>query len=240
MSEIDLSLVLACYNEEKIFLESVKDITKTLDNTKINYEVIFVDDCSKDKTMELIKLACKKDNKLRYIFHEKNKGRGGAVKTGFNAAKGVVAGFIDIDLETPAYHIPQLYQEVMENYDVVTGLRIYSFDITGIPRDISSIVYRKLAKLLINMQAKDSETGCKFFNRKKLLDLLPFTPNNGWFWDTEIIMAAYLNGYKIKEMPTLFIRKVKQKGSTVKLWTDSYEYFLRLLEYRKKLKEKTI
>ena len=236
---IDLSLVLASYNSGKFLGKSLREIEEVMDKSNLSYEIIYIDDASKDDSQETIKNICKKDpEKLRYVFHEKNQGRGAAIKTGIKAAKGEVIGYIDPDLETPAYYIPILTKEVKKGYDIVTGLRIYTLDPIWMHRTIASMGYRYLVRLMIKMKFKDSESGCKFFNREKILKILPYTPSNGWFWDTEIMMEPYFKGYKIKEMPTLFLRRIEEKGSTLKLFKDSKEYFLKLLHYRKRLKKR--
>ena len=76
------------------------------------------------------------------------------------------------------------------------------------------------------MKFKDSESGCKFFNREKILKILPYTPSNGWFWDTEIMMEPYFKGYKIKEMPINFR---KRKYGKSKLINNPFEYGFKVM-----------
>jgi len=241
MSNLDLSLILTCYNESKILEKSVEEIREVLDKTTYTYEIIFVDDGSKDNSRELIKDICAKNPGLmRFSFHEKNKGRGQAVTTGINLAKGYVVGYVDTDLETPAYYIPEFIYNVKNKYDVVTGLRFYSFSVSHLLRLITSLGYKLLFRKLLKSPIKDSETGCKFFNREKLLDVLPLLKANHWFWDTEVMVESYKKGYKIYEMPTVFIRKIDEKGSAVNLFKDTYTYFFQLINYRKRLKKRGV
>lgn len=213
-----------------------------MSNSNISYEIIFIDDKSpSDNTAEVIKKICESNPKqLRYVLHEKNQGRGAAVMSGIYTAKGSIIGYIDPDLETPAYYIPQLTNEIKKGYDIVTGLRIYSDSPLMFHRTITSYGYRKLAKLLIGMKFKDSESGCKFFNKEKILKVLPLTKAKHWFWDTEIMMESYFQNLSIKEIPTLFTRKVNEKGSTVLIFRDTKDYFKQLIEYRKRLKERNL
>jgi len=102
--KLDLSLIIPCYFEEEVLEKSVEELLLILDNTRFSYEVIFVDDGSKDETKKIIERILAEDrgkHRLKKIFHEKNVGRGGAVNTGIRNAKGEVVGFIDIDLEVP-------------------------------------------------------------------------------------------------------------------------------------------
>jgi glycosyltransferase involved in cell wall biosynthesis len=96
----ELSLGLACYNEAEHFESSVRRIVRVLDDTRLTYEIIFVDDCSADRTPRLIQQVRNEfpDKDITTLFHAANTGRGGAVSDGFRAAKGAIVGYIDIDL----------------------------------------------------------------------------------------------------------------------------------------------
>ena len=116
----DLSLILACYNEEPIIRASVQEILEVLRDTRLDFEIIFVDDYSRDKTRviidELIALHC--DVSMSRLFHQHNTGRGGAVSDGFRIARGEIVGYIDIDLEVPARYIPVCVQAIRQRADV--------------------------------------------------------------------------------------------------------------------------
>jgi glycosyltransferase involved in cell wall biosynthesis len=101
---LDSSLVLVCYNEEAILENNVRQTFQILDQTTFSYEILFVDDCSRDRTRELIDRVIREnpERRLTRIFHEKNKGRGSTVADGMRAASGEIGGYIDLDLEVHA------------------------------------------------------------------------------------------------------------------------------------------
>ena len=123
--ELDLSLIIACYNETECLTESVQEIVETLDQTRYSYELIFIDDCSQDNTREIIDLVISQypDKSFRKIFHEQNKGRGGTITEGILDARGQVVGYIDIDLETHARYIPSCIAAVKGGCDVAIARR---------------------------------------------------------------------------------------------------------------------
>ena len=82
---MDLSLVIPCYNEAPHLRESVAALREVLDASRWDYEIVLVDDGSSDGTRPLIEELCAVTPRCRYIFHERNLGRGGAFKTGFRA-----------------------------------------------------------------------------------------------------------------------------------------------------------
>ena len=108
---VDLSLVIACYNEGEHLEASVAELFAAMDVTTIRYEAIFVDDCSRDDTREQIGRIIERypDKAIRRIFHQQNTGRGGAVTDGFRTARGEYTGYLDIDLEVHARYIPACY-----------------------------------------------------------------------------------------------------------------------------------
>ena len=232
----DLSIILACYNEMEILYQSVDKIVNALDNLKLNYEIIMIDDCSKDGTREELTKIEKKYPKVKTYLHEKNLGRGGTVTQGLQIAKGNVVGYLDIDLETPEWYIAPAYLLIKQGADFVLGYRIHKFELRIFIRTILSRGYNFLTRTLLKIPFKDTEAGFKFFKKEKIMPILKQTKDNGWFWDTEITARAYYSNLKIKPLPTLFIRK-PYKTSTVNIFRDSLEYFRKLLKFRRESKE---
>ena len=107
-----LSLVLACYNEAGHIRESFAEIRETLQRWGRPFEVVFVDDVSRDSTRAILQdlVAAHPDLDLRVILHDRNRGRGATVTDGFRAARGEIAGYLDVDLEVHSRYIPSLVQ----------------------------------------------------------------------------------------------------------------------------------
>lgn len=234
-NKYDLSIIVPCYNELAILKDSVSEIIRVMDQTKYLYEIIFVDDKSSDGTQEIIKEIASGRGNMRWIFHEKNYGRGQAVVDGFKIANGEIVGFLDIDLEVHAKYIPSMIMAIKDdNFDMATAYRIYLPTSTGILRHILSHCYRWLLRLVLKTPLKDTEAGFKFFNKEKVLPLLEKTRNKGWFWDTEISYFAYRDNLRTKELPCLFIRR-KDKNSTVRIFRDSITYLRDLWSFKKRI-----
>lgn len=234
--KIDLSLVIACYNEAEYLDKNIEQILKVMNTTKYTYEIIFVDDGSRDGTKDIIRRLCDNHKMMSYIFHEKNEGRGKAVSDGIKRSRGEVAGYIDVDLETHAMYIPWFVTEVLEGIDIAYARRIYKTKLGSLDRWILNRGYNFLVRNLLGLKLMDTEAGFKFFNRKKILPILEEVKDNHWFWDTEIITRSYLKGLKIIEVPTLYVRDRKKK-STVRIFKDTIYYFKRLLLFKHELKK---
>lgn len=231
---VDVSLILACYNEETIIEDSVQQICEILDNTRFSYEIIFVDDCSQDQTRQLIDQIIADNGQVRMsrIFHQRNTGRGRAVSDGFRAASGEVVGYIDIDLEVHARYIPSCVLAVKNGADISTVSRVYTFQPRLIHRYPMSKVYSWLVWHLLGVDLKDTESGFKFFKRQRLLPLLDETQSQHWFWDTEVMVRSSLKGYRIETIPGLFIKRFDKKSS-VKSFQDTLYYLRKLWHFRK-------
>jgi glycosyltransferase involved in cell wall biosynthesis len=223
----DLSLVIACYNEQKILERSVLKLREVLDNSTYSYEIIYVDDRSQDQTATIIRQLIAGHANERALFHEQNRGRGQTVTDGIQQARGMFVGFIDIDLETEAFYILPLLHELHKGADLATAWRIYKIQLRDLHRLILSKGYIWLVRKLLAIPLHDTETGCKFFRREAILPVLTEIKDRHWFWDTEIMVRSYLRGLVIQELPTLYIRKY-ETGTTVKLFRDTWRYLKNL------------
>lgn len=226
-----LSLILPCYNESGLFLESVSRIRDVLDTSNFLYEIIFVDDKSTDNTKALIQKTS-----YRAMYHTKNEGRGKTVADGIRLAKGDVVGYIDIDCEVDPVYIPAMVSLIRKKKaDVVIGKRYYRSTPKAMIREVLSRGYQWLSDVLIGTGGMDTETGYKFFSRKKILPILLKTKSNGWFWDTEIMVYAMRAGLVIVEVPVLFLRRF-DKISSVNIVKDTLEYIVLLWRFSQSLK----
>jgi glycosyltransferase involved in cell wall biosynthesis len=232
-----LSLVIACYNEEETLAASFDEIKDVLLGMKQAVEVIFVDDCSRDRTREILRTLVERtsDLPLRVILHESNRGRGATVTDGFRAARGSITGFLDVDLEVHARYIPSLVRAIERGADVATVRRIYAFQLGSLDRYLMSRGYSYLVRRLLDVNLRDTETGYKFFRRESLLPILDAISDPGWFWDTEFMVRAARAGLRIEEVPGAYIRR-DDKTSTVRGLRDSIRYFARLLAFRRSLR----
>lgn len=231
------SLIIPLYNEGPSLLNSIRTICRELNKLKKSWEIIFIEDNSSDNTRKAIKKLQPKLKKSRVIYHQNNEGRGKSVTDGINSAHGKICGYIDVDLEVSAKYIPVFIREIEKGSDLVVGKRSYEKNLASITRVLASKGYSIIVKHLLSLPIEDTETGYKFFNKSKIIEILPDVKDKRWFWDTEICARAHLKGLLISQIPVLFIRRPEKK-STVRLLPDTLEYFNRIWQFRKELSTK--
>jgi len=233
----EISVVIACYMEEGHLVDSIEQLTATLDEIGKSYELIFLEDKSTDNTAEVIRGLVDGHVNRRAIYHEQNVGRGGTVTEGFLAAKGRIVGFLDIDLEVHCRFLPSVLKAIEDGADGATAYRHYAvgWRPTALIRHILSSGYRWLFSKVFDMPFKDPETGFKFFVREKIVDVARNTQDVGWFWDSEIMILAHQAGLKLVEVPCRFERRA-DKASTVRVIHDVWAYLVAIRKFQKRQK----
>ena len=236
---IYLSVVLACFNEAEHLASSYPILLKALRKINKPFEIIFVEDSSRDNTLEIIHRLIRKypDIKTTLITHRQNLGRGKSVTDGFTKAQGLYVGYIDADLEIDPLYIKPALQK-LNQYDGIVGRRHYFFKFLLLHRFIATKIYALFVKMLFRLPVSDTESGFKFFKKEKILPVLKYARNSGWFWDTEIVFFSHKYGLKIGEIDVKY-QKNFDKTSTVKTVSDSITYFKNLVRLFLKINDQS-
>ena len=117
-----LSVVVPIFNEEKNIPKLYKELQATLPKISQQYEIIFIDDGSSDKSFTLIKALRRKNKKVKYLKFSRNFGHMSAVDAGLNATKGQKIVLMDADLQDPPSVILKMYKKSKEGFDIVYGI----------------------------------------------------------------------------------------------------------------------
>lgn len=215
---VGVSIIIPAYNEENAVREEVEAIRKVMLSNGIAHEIIVVDDCSQDNTAEQ---AAKADAKV--LRHSRNRGYGGALKTGINAAENEILVITDADGTYPAEAIPGMLEEI-QKYDMVVGARIGVNAHVPFLRKPAKWFLRKLASYLAGEQIPDLNSGLRIMKKsivKQYYHILP----TGFSFTTTITLACMCNDYFVYYHPIEYNKRVgKSKIRPV----DAY-YFLLLI-----------
>jgi glycosyltransferase involved in cell wall biosynthesis len=147
MEKITLSVIVPMYNEEEVIPETYARLSKILNSMKENYEIIFINDGSRDKTRIMLSELCKKDYRVKLIDFARNFGHQVAITAGIDYAAGDCMVIIDGDLQDPPELIPEMVKIWRKGYDVVYGKRKSRSGETFFKKFTAKIFYRVLDKL---------------------------------------------------------------------------------------------
>jgi glycosyltransferase involved in cell wall biosynthesis len=224
---MNLSVIIPVYNE----VESIREIVKRVKKTGLAQEIILIDDGSKDGTRDLLAEMDGKEN-VRVFLHDKNQGKGAALRTGFDAARGDILLIQDADLEYDPRDYTVLLQPLEEGIaDVVYGSRFL-----GGPRRVvmfwhmvANQMLTFMTNILYNTILSDMETGYKVF-RRKVIEGMPLRSKRFDF-EPEFTAKVLKRKYRIFEVPISFNPRDYSDGKKIKL-KDAFEAVWTLLKYR--------
>ncbi len=213
-----LSVVLPVYNEEAELEKSVLTLREYLRGNLADFawHIVIADNASTDSTLSIARRLSKQYSEISTV-HLKQKGRGRAVKEIWKKTKSDIVSYMDIDLSTDLAHFPPLVRSLTRGYDLAIGSRnargsrVYG---RGLLRTITSKGYIFLIKLFFWVHFSDAQCGFKAVTRNVVENVLPFVQDNGWFFDTELLLIAEKSGYRIYEEPVTWI---DNPGSTVRV-----------------------
>ena len=218
--KIYLSVIIPAYNEEKRISQTLLAVDKYLSKQNYNYEILVVDDGSKDKTVGIVKKLEKMIGNLRVIANDKNHGKGYVVRQGMLEAKGQYRLFTDADNSTSLEQIEKLwpYLKPKGKADIIIGSRGLRKSVIKIPQPFYRVVLGKLSNLLIQVVALwgiwDSQCGFKLFSFKAAKKVFPKQTITRWGFDIEILAIAKKTGLKIKEVPIVWQNAPESKVSS--------------------------
>lgn len=223
-----LSVIIPAYNEERRLPKTLEEIDKYLSKQSYDYEIIVVNDGSKDKTAEVVRGLTSVIKNLKLIDNKINQGKGAVVRQGMLEAKGDFRLFTDADNSTSIDQVEKMLPYLREGYDTVIGSR----DIKGAVLDPPQGFFRRfvgdgfklLRKIIVGLwKIEDTQCGFKCFKKEVVEKVFPKCKIDRFAFDPEILLIAKKLGYKIKETPVYWRNdpesKVKFK-SMIKMLID--------------------
>ena len=222
-----LSVIIPVYNESK----SIEEILHRVQATDMAAEIVVVDDGSVDGSRDILKKLDGK-KRVRVVMHEKNQGKGAAVRTGLDAATGDVLLIQDADLEYDPRDYPTLLKPIQEGLaDVVYGSRFLGGPrrVTMFWHMVANYMLTFMTNILYNTILTDMETGYKVF-RSKVVQDLPLHSKRFDF-EPEFTAKVLKRRYRIFEVAITFNPRDYAEGKKIKL-RDAFEAVWTLLKYR--------
>ncbi len=220
-----LSIVIPVYNEK----ETIEKVLERVRAVPLEKEIIFVDDCSKDGSREILK-SFQGDN-IRTVFHEKNQGKGAALRTGFQYVTGDVVVVQDADLEYDPNELLKLIEPIRNGQaDVVYGSRFSGkAEKMSFSHWLGNKVLTVATNVLFGTRLTDMET-CYKMMRTPVIKSLKLRANRFDF-DPEITAKLLKSGKKIREIPISYKGRDWDAGKKI-TWKDGFSALWSLFKYR--------
>ena len=206
-------------------------VNRVLQSPIENKEIIVVDDCSKDGTREILETQVK-PLVSKIIYHEQNTGKGGALRTGFQAATGDVCIVQDADLEYDPNEYPKVVEPIFNGEaDVVYGSRFLNQKRKGyLTNRLANAFLTKLSNFFTHLKITDMETCYKCFKRE-IIQSIDIVENRFGF-EPEITAKVAKLGVRIKEVPISYDPRTNEEGKKIGL-KDGLRAIYCILRYRK-------
>lgn len=171
-----LSLVVPVYYEQEVILQFLKETKEELDRLPITYEYVFVDDGSKDKTVEILKEQAKLNDRIKLVVFSYNHGKASAISAAIAHATGDYLLYMDPDLQDPPVEIPRFFNEMEKGFDLVWGIRKEKKD-SFLNKQFSKIFWGTLNKFT-GLNIPKGIAVMRMFNREFADEFLKYNETN--------------------------------------------------------------
>jgi glycosyltransferase involved in cell wall biosynthesis len=220
-----ISLVLPAHNEEPNIRAVVEEASEVLPTAFTDYEVVVVNDGSKDRTLQIAEALQRENPHVHVVNHPVNRGYGAALTSGFNAATGDYIMFMDSDRQFDINDIHRL-QPFVQDYDIVAGYRIKRNDPAH--RLLNAAVFGMAVRLLFDVRVRDIDCAFKVMHCDVLKGINLESP--GALINTEILVKAKVQGCSLTQVGVYhYARKAgAQSGANLKVVIRAFQEILRL------------
>lgn len=231
---MNISIIIPLYNEEKLILELLQELEKVIYPSFVNkVDLIIVDDASSDNSYQNVELWIQNKQHIQLLQHEKNKGKGAAVKTGVAIAKGDYVLIQDADMELSPKDIPVMIEAAYNlNIPFVNGSRYLPGVIrtqAAFKRYFANKLFTLITSMLINVHLTDMACGYKLIS-KELFDKLNLNENRFGFEAELIIKCARLRKNWIAEVPVNYTPRNLGEGKKLRNF-DGFRIMRTILKY---------
>ena len=206
MTQTSLDIVIPVLNEERALPDSIPVLHAHLSANFADFDwrIVIADNGSEDATPEVSERLSREYPGVT-PFRLEQRGRGLALRTTWLASDADIVAYMDVDLSTNLEALKPLVGAVVEQgYDIAIGSRLIGggrVELRPLKREITSRGYSFLFRSMFFTGFRDAQCGFKAVSRRAVDELVPLTRNNRWFFDTELLILAEANGFRIREIP---------------------------------------
>jgi glycosyltransferase involved in cell wall biosynthesis len=225
-----LSVIMPVYNEAA----TVAEITRRVLEQEAVQELIIVDDCSSDKTLEVVRKLASQDSRIRLFGHDVNRGKGAALRTGFKEARADVVVIQDADLEYDPAEYGKLLKAILSGQaDVVYGSRFLGSEAHRVLyfwHSVGNYFLTLLSNMATNLNLTDMETGFKAFRREVIQKINLVENRFGVEPEITAKLARFTPRLRIYEVAVSYYGRTYEDGKKIG-WRDGVRALFSILKY---------
>ena len=228
-----VEFVIPVLNEERALPASIGNLHGFLQENMRDYDwrIVVADNGSTDRTPSVSQELAQKYGTVRYLRLEE-RGRGRALRTAWLASDAQYLCFMDVDLSTHLDAIPPLIGSLATGeYDLAIGSRLKNgANVIGrsLKREFISRTYNVIVRSMFFVRFRDAQCGFKAITQAAARELTPLVLDHSWFFDTELLILAEKNGYRINEIPVQWTDDPDSRVKIVKTAYDDLKGLMRL------------
>lgn len=227
-----VDIVIPVYNEERDLPRCVSTLRTFLgQGFPYPWRILVADNGSTDRTLAIAQELARQSPDQVAVIHLPEKGRGRALKRAWLSSDRDILSYMDVDLSTDLAAFPPLVDAIArEGYHIAIGSR----HLPGarvrrsLKREVLSRGYNTLIRLLFWTPFTDAQCGFKAISREAAQVLLPHIKDNAWFFDSELLITAAVRGFRIKEVPVVWVEDPDTRVKVVRTVSQDVAGLLRL------------
>jgi glycosyltransferase involved in cell wall biosynthesis len=233
--DLKLSVVVPVFNERRFLAE----ILRRIQSVRIRKEIILVDDCSSDGTREMLREIAQLDaspdnlNEIRVLFHDRNRGKGAALRTGFAHVSGSIVIVQDADLEYDPAEYPQLIAPILDGRaDVVYGSRFIgeTHRVLFYYHYLGNRLLTMLSNMSTGLNLTDMETCYKVFRRDAIDQIAPTLKSRRFGFEPEVTAKVARRRLRVYELPVSYSGRDYSEGKKI-TWKDGVQALWCIVRY---------
>jgi glycosyltransferase involved in cell wall biosynthesis len=230
-----LSVVVPVFNERT----SIREILRRIQSVRIPKEIILIDDFSTDGTRDILReiereQQTEDSTEIRVLFHERNRGKGAALRTGFEHVTGSIVIVQDADLEYDPAEYPQLIAPIIDGRaDVVYGSRFIgeTHRVLNYHHYVGNKLLTTFSNLFTGLNLTDMETCYKVFRREALDAIAPTLKSNRFGFEPEVTAKIAKRGLRVYELPISYSGRDYSEGKKI-TWKDGFQALWCIIRFR--------